>query len=133
MRAALACLILAAHLAQPLAARTLMTAEEFDRFSLGKTLDYATGGQVWGSEAYFEGRRVRDADLGGPCLDGSWFPQGDAICFVYPAREGLHCWHFWREGDRVLAQYLSAAPDEAPQEVTEAASPLACPDPDVGV
>lgn len=132
MRAALACLILSAPLAQPLAARTLMTAEEFDRFSLGRTLDYATEGQVRGSEAYFEGRRVRDADSGGPCFDGIWFPQGDAICFLYPAREGLHCWHYWREGDRVLAQPLSI-PDAPPQEVTEAASPLACPGPDVGV
>ncbi|NHB76686.1 hypothetical protein [Rhodobacter calidifons] len=119
--------------AQPLAAQTLMTAEEFDDWSRGKTLDYAVDGQILGSETYFAGRRVRDADRGGPCIDGSWFADGEAICFVYPAIAGVHCWHYWREGETVVAQPLSAAPDTPPQQVTEASAPLACTGPDVGV
>ena len=129
MRWALA-LLLSTQIA---AAQTPMTPEEFERWSTGKTLDYSVQGEVWGSEAYFPGRRVRDADTGGPCRDGYWYDEGDAVCFVYPAYDGTHCWHYWRDGDRVLAKPVQAAPDDASQLVTQAASPLACPGPDVGV
>lgn len=110
-----------------------MSPDDFDAWSVGKTLDYAVDGQVYGSEAYFPDRRVRDADTGGPCLDGSWFADGDAVCFVYPAREGTHCWLYWREGAAVFAKPVTASPEDPAQEVTEAATPLSCPGPDVGV
>lgn len=119
--------------AQIAAAQTPMTPDEFDRWSTGRTLDYSVDGQVWGSEAYFPGRKVRDADAGGPCRDGSWYADGDSVCFVYPAFDGTHCWHFWREGDQVFAKPVQAAPEDPSQLVTPAASPLACPGPDVGV
>lgn len=118
---------------QAAAAQTPMTPDDFDAWSLGKTLDYSVAGQVYGSEAYFPGRRVRDADAGGPCLDGTWYADGAAVCFVYPARDGTHCWTYWRDGDRVLAKPVSAAPEDPAQEVTVAAGPLACPGPEVGV
>lgn len=110
-----------------------MTPEEFDAWSVGKTLDYSVDGQVYGSEAYFPGRQVRDADTGGPCLDGSWQADGDAVCFVYPARDGRHCWRFWREGEAVFASPLAADPTDPPQRVTVADAPLSCPGPEVGV
>lgn len=115
------------------AAQTPMTPDEFEHWSTGKTLDYSVDGEVWGSEAYFPDRRVRDADTGGPCRDGFWYSEGDAVCFVYPAYDGTHCWHYWRDGDQVLAKPVQATPEDAPQVVTPAASPLACPAPDVGV
>lgn len=115
------------------AAQTLMTPDEFDAWSVGKTLDYSVAGKVYGSEAYFPDRRVRDADTGGPCHDGHWDAEGDAVCFIYPAREGRHCWLYWRDGSSVFARPVGAAPDDPAQEVTEAKAPLACPGPDVGV
>lgn len=114
-------------------AQTLMTADEFDAFSRGKTLDYSVNGRIWGSETYGPDRKTLDADVGGPCLEGRWFAEGDAICFVYPARDGQHCWQYWRVGDAVFARPLSAAPGDPPQRVTVASGPLACPGPDVGV
>ncbi|MFM7334795.1 MAG: hypothetical protein ACKO2N_14235 [Tabrizicola sp.] len=128
MRLALT-LILAVQAAQ---AQTPMTPEEFERWATGKTLDYATDGQVWGSEAYLPGRRVVDADTGGPCRDGSWYADGDAVCFVYPDFDGTHCWLYWREGDAVFAKPVLSAPEDAPQRVSPAATPLACA-PEVGV
>lgn len=127
------CLLAQAAAAHSASAQTPMSPEEFETWSTGKTLDYAVDGQVYGSEAYFAGRRVRDADIGGPCVDGSWEADGDAVCFVYPARDGTHCWLFWRDGDAVLAKPLNAAPGDPPQLVTEASAPLSCPGPDVGV
>jgi hypothetical protein len=127
-------LVLALVLIAPAAAaQTLMTPDDFGAWSAGRTLDYSVGGQVYGSEAYFPDRRVRDADAGGPCLDGYWYPDGDAVCFVYPAREGTHCWFYWRDGDEVTAKPVSAAPEDPPQRVTVSPAPLACPGPEVGV
>lgn len=114
-------------------AQTPMSPEEFDAWSTGKTLDYFRDGQLLGSEAYFPNRTVRDADLGGPCLDGTWHAEGDAVCFIYPARDGTHCWTFWRDGAQVFAKPLASAPEDPAQVVTEATAPLACPGPEVGV
>lgn len=129
LRAALLLLLLTA----PALAQTPMSPAEFEAWSTGKTLSYSLGDTLLGAEAYFPGRRVRDADTGGPCIDGSWHAQGDAVCFVYPARSGTHCWSFWRDGDAVFARPLGAATDDPAQRVTEAATPLSCPGPEVGV
>lgn len=119
--------------AQAAHAQSPMTPEEFDAWSVGKTLDYAVDGQVYGSESYFPDRRVLDADIGGPCVEGTWHAEGDAVCFVYPARDGTHCWLYWRNGDNVFAKPLNAPPEDPAQAVTVAQSPLSCPGPDVGV
>lgn len=114
-------------------AQTAMTPNDFDAWSVGKTLNYSVDGVILGSEVYFADRQVRDADAGGPCLDGSWFADGDAVCFVYPARNGIHCWTYWRDGDTVFAKPLGAASDDPAQRVTVADTPLTCPGPEVGV
>ncbi|HLQ18317.1 MAG TPA: hypothetical protein VK146_04990 [Tabrizicola sp.] len=114
------------------AAAQPMAPEDFETFATGRTLDYAVEGRVLGSEAYFPDRRVRDADTGGPCRDGTWYPDGPAVCFVYDGSDRAHCWHFWREGDKVLAKPVLAPPDDMPQTVTPASKPLACL-PEVGV
>ncbi len=114
------------------AAQTPMTAAEFEAWSTGKTLDYAIGGEIYGSEMHLPGRKTLDADLDGPCIEGSWFPQGDAICFNYEENPGPHCWRFWREGTSVMAEIVDS-PDAPISEVTIAPAPLSCPGPDVGV
>jgi hypothetical protein len=126
-------LVLLTVLAAAAQAETPMSPSEFEAWSTGKTLDYSVDGVVLGAEAYFPNHTVRDADTGGPCLDGTWHAQGDAVCFVYPARDGTHCWLYWREGDAVFAKPLDAAPEDPAQLVTEAAAPLTCPGPEVGV
>lgn len=119
-------------LASAASAQTPMTPEEFETWATGRTLDYAVDGNIWGSEAYLPGREVMDADTGGPCRSGHWYPKGGAVCFVYDGLPGEHCWRFWREGDEVLARALSADRDSPAQSVTPAAGPLVCPAPDVG-
>jgi hypothetical protein len=112
-------------------ARTLMTAEEFEAFSTGQTLDYWVGGTFWGSERHLSGRKTLDADAEGPCREGAWFPKDDMICFVYSGDQGEHCWRFWRDGDSVVAEV--AGEDGFSAGVTLADKPLSCPGPDVGV
>lgn len=114
-------------------AQTLMTGEEYEALSMGNTLDYAIDGVIYGSERHLPGRRTLDADLGEPCTEGLWFPEGDAICFMYDGSDDTHCWHFWREGDQVLAKPVGEDPGAAPREVTVSPTQLNCPGPDVGV
>ncbi len=134
MRAVLVLCLLAPALLAPAAfAQTPMSPDDFDTWSTGKTLDYSVDGRIIGSESYASDRQVRDADTGGPCLDGSWSASGDQVCFVYPARDGVHCWTYWREGDAVFAKPVTADPADPPQRVTVADAPLDCPGPDVGV
>lgn len=116
----------------PALAETPMTAEEFDAFSLGKTLDYSIDGQLYGSEMHLPGHRTRDADVGKACHDGTWFAEGDQICFMYGADPKHYCWRFWRQGDGLLAQ-PSGSPDATPSDVTIATTSLTCPGPEVGV
>lgn len=119
-------LLLPFLLLAPMAAAQPMTPEDFEAFAKGRTLDYGVDGVVWGSEAYLHDRRVRDADTGGPCRDGYWYPEGPAVCFVYDGSDQRHCWLYWREGDQVFAKPLLAGPDEPAQSVTPALSPLSC-------
>jgi hypothetical protein len=113
-------------------ARTLMTAEEFEAWSTGQTLDYWIDGAYWGSERHLSGRRTLDADATRDCHEGRWFPKGDMICFVYLELEGEHCWHFWRDGTRVMAE-VAGEEGSLAAEITLADQPLACAGPDVGV
>ncbi len=114
-------------------AQSFMTADEYEAFSSGQTLDYAIDGTVYGAERHLPGRRTLDADLGEPCTEGVWFPQGDAICFEYAGSNDTHCWHFWREGNQVLAQPVGEDPGDQPREVTVSPTQMSCPGPDVGV
>lgn len=113
-------------------AQTRMTAAEFEAWSIGRTLDYHVDGQFWGSEQHLPDRRTLDADVGGACMVGSWYPDGDDICFVYDGSPGPHCWRFWRDGERVEAE-IAGNPDAPRAEVSLSDTPLACPGPDVGV
>ena len=114
-----------------------MSAEDFEAWSTGQTLDYYfPDGRLWGSERHLPGRRTLDADADPnattTCREGHWFPEDGAICFVYDGYDGTHCWRFWRDGDGVTALSTTGAPDDAPYEVVISASPLSCLGPEVG-
>jgi hypothetical protein len=116
----------------PAGARTLMTADDFEAWSEGRTLDYWIDGTYWGSERHLAGRRTLDADAEGACREGRWHPKDGMICFVYSDIAGEHCWRFWRDGALVVAE---AAGEEGAlaSVVTLADQPLACAGPEVGV
>jgi hypothetical protein len=129
MRGTLLLLCLAAPAAF---AETRMSTAEFEAWSTGKTLDYFADGILWGSEMHLTGRATIDADKGGVCRSGTWYPQGDAICFAYDLSPGPHCWRFLKDGDQVFAEHLGD-PLAPRYTVTVSDTPVPCPDPDVGV
>jgi hypothetical protein len=126
-------LLLSAVLAGPAFAETPMTAEDFDAFATGKTLDYFADSQVFGREVYLPGRQVRWAFTAEECKLGHWYPVGEQICFLYDGDPEPKCWRIWRDGDGLAASYATDTPDIPPRKVRETTEPLACPGPDVGV
>lgn len=112
--------------------RTLLSAAEFEAWSTGQTLDYWIDGTFFGSEMHLADRQTIDSDPGGPCVTGTWFPAGDAICFVYDGSDTQHCWTFWRDDGQVFALSQAADPASSPAIVTLAPEPLACQGPEVG-
>lgn len=116
------------------AAETPITAAEFEAYVTGKTLTYASSGEVWGAEQYRAGRSVTWAFTGQPCQNGTWYDNGNnEICFVYNAEEGPQCWHFFKDSAGLRAQFVGDPEGTPLSEVAQSNAPLICPGPDVGV
>lgn len=130
-------LLFAALIALPLCgaarAETPLTAEEFDSYSQGKTLTYAMGGEVFGTEQYLPNRRVRWAFTQDVCKIGSWYEEAGLICFVYEDEGAPQCWKFWREGEGLKGQFEGDPEGTELSEVAQTDKPLLCAGPDVGV
>ncbi|MEO0484604.1 MAG: hypothetical protein AAF092_01690 [Pseudomonadota bacterium] len=110
-----------------------MTAEEFDAYTRGKTLTYATeGNQPYGAEEYLPNRRARWAFNGEECQEGEWFPAGDMICFLYEDSDGPSCWTFFLTPNGLRAEFGENS-DDPLYEIAESDEPLFCPGPSVGV
>lgn len=124
-------LVLAGPLAA--AAQEPMTADQFDAYATGKTLSFAQGDMVWGTEQYLPGRRVVWAFSDSECQYGTWYQQDEQICFVYDNDPAPQCWTFWMQGDRLRARFAGDPDGTELAEVGESREPLACPGPDLGV
>lgn len=129
MRHVLAALLLTTL---PAFAETPMSAAEFDAYSVGKTLTYSMGGEIFGTEQYLPGRRVRWAFTKEECRDGYWYEEADLICFVYENDPTPQCWKFWEDGNGLNARYNNDPDGTELSEVEQINSPLICAGPDVG-
>ncbi|SDY83859.1 hypothetical protein SAMN05444004_103272 [Jannaschia faecimaris] len=122
--------------AQPVLAERVISAEEFEQMVAGKTLHFDRQDVPFGSEQYFDDKRVIWAfENGGECQRGIWFEnRSGQICFVYDTDPAPQCWDFL-EGDdgRFRARLDGSPPDQdlVTERVTREA--LDCPLPDLGV
>jgi hypothetical protein len=114
-------------------AQANMTGQEFEAYATGKTLTYASNGQVYGVEQYLPNRRVRWAFIDDTCRIGHWYEDAGEICFVYEHDATPQCWTFHMEGDKLLARFVSEPPETEMKEVNQTSDPLVCTGPDVGV
>jgi hypothetical protein len=110
-----------------------ITAQAFETHVTGNTLTYQQFGAIFGIEEYLEGRKVRWSVAPNECQYGSWYPDGDAICFVYEYDPTPSCWTFWMRDGALVALSTTAAPGAELHEVSRDQTPLPCPGPDVGV
>lgn len=119
--------------AAPLQAQSLMSAEEFDAYTRGKTFYYGSLGAPYGAEEYLDDRRVRWSFLDGKCQEGVWYQEGALICFVYDNHPEPQCWSFERSADGLIARFENDPDQTELYEVEQSAEPLMCLGPDVGV
>ncbi len=128
MRAAIVlCLLAGPALAEP-----LLTADQFDALTRGRTMTWSEFGTVYGIEQYLPNRQVRWTVLGDDCKAGHWYPDGDAICFQYEDQLTPDCWEIITSGSGLLARYTTNPPETEPVVVTETTELLACFGPKVG-
>ncbi len=114
-------------------AETPLSAEDFAARVQGKVLTYGLAGEPYGAEEYLPDRRVRWSFLDGDCDEGFWYPEGEAICFVYQDTPSPQCWTFFDTGDGLRADFLSDPADDSLYEVDRGEGPLFCAGPEVGV
>ncbi|MBL9075437.1 hypothetical protein [Tabrizicola sp.] len=120
-------------LATPSLAETPITAEVFEAHVTGKTLTYRQFGNLFGIEQYLPDRKVRWSTAPNECQYGSWYPQGENICFVYEYDPTPACWTFWMKDGALVALSTSGVAGEELHEVDASDQGLPCPGPDVGV
>ncbi len=120
-------------LAIPALAETPITPEVFEAHVTGKTLTYRQFGTLFGIEEYLPDRKVRWSTAPNECQYGSWYPQGENICFVYEYDPTPACWTFWMKDGALVALSTSGIAGEELHEVDASDQGLPCPGPDVGV
>ena len=127
-------LALSALIAAPALAQQLMSAQDFDTYSKGKTFYYGSSGQPYGVEEYFGNRRVRWSFLDGQCQDGHWYEDQGNICFVYENSPDPQCWRFFRSPDGMTAQFKGENGTTTElYQMKDAPEAMQCPGPEVGV
>jgi len=117
----------------PALAQTPMTAEEFEAYTEGRTLYYASNGISYGIEEYHPGRTVSWSFLNDECKEGFWYPKGEQICFEYTDGTGPQCWTFFLTSSGLTARFAGDPPGSELYETRASDEPLKCPAPNLGV
>ncbi|MBB4174321.1 hypothetical protein [Sulfitobacter noctilucicola] len=120
-------------LAMPVAAQDLMTAEEFDTYTRGKTLYFGKNGQAYGAEIYHENRRVEWSFLDGECKEGEWYEDAGLICFVYENNPDPQCWSFSQGANGLIARFENNPTTTELYEAQDIGEKMLCLGPKIGV
>ncbi|MDB5663642.1 hypothetical protein [Cypionkella sp.] len=110
-----------------------MTGAEFEAYVTGKTLTYALGGTVYGTEQYKAGRKVVWAFTEDECREGYWYESGPEICFVYEDPNDPQCWMFFMGKAGMSALFTGDGGGADLSEIAQSSGPMACMGPQVGV
>ena len=119
-------------MAGPALAETPLDAPAFEAHVTGKTITYQQFDFIFGIEEYLPGRTVRWSVAPGQCKYGSWYPEGENICFVYEGDPIAHCWTFWLKDGALVALSADDAPGNELYEISRTTDGLGCPGPDIG-
>ena len=120
-------------LALPAHAQSLMTAEEFDSYTLGKTLFFGRDGQSYGAEIYHENRRVEWSFLDRQCKEGFWYERDGLICFEYEDRTDAQCWSFRKGNSGLIARFEDDPNTTELYEARDSDEKMLCLGPKIGV
>lgn len=127
------CCALAFLFALPVSAQDLLTADEFDEYTRGKTLFYGRGGTAYGAEEYHDNRRVTWSFLDGKCKEGQWFEADNLICFTYEDNDIPQCWSFVRGVRGLIARFEDNPTTVELYEAQDINEKMVCLGPKIGV
>ncbi|WP_432817428.1 hypothetical protein [Sulfitobacter sp. JB4-11] len=133
MRSLVFCVALFFGHGLPAQAQSTMTAEQFDAYTLGKTLFYGRNGSAYGVELYLENRRVRWSFLDGQCKDGIWYEDNGLICFVYEDNPDPQCWSFELGAGGLIARFENNPETTELYEAQDTDEEMICLGPKIGV
>ncbi len=122
--------------AAPALSQEIMSAEEFDSYSLGTTLYFYQDGSFYGSEQFLENRQSVWRAQDGTCVNGEWTEVEQGICFLYDGSDQLHCWQLTRTDGVISIQslFLQAGQSVTNLEVSGQDNiPIICTAPSLGV
>ena len=125
--------IICALCALPALAQDIMSADEFDAYTKGKTLFYGRGGDAYGAEIYHENRRVEWSFLDGDCKTGEWYEDAGLICFIYENNPDPQCWSFTRGTGGLIARFENRPNTTELYEAQDTDEKMLCLGPKVGV
>jgi len=125
--------VLTSLISLPASALDLVTPEQFEALTDGKTLYFTEGGMSYGAEQYLKNRRVRWQYPDGQCVDGRWHAQGANLCFEYENDGETQCWIMWREDGAMWARRSQFSTERAIKLIRKDELPLPCAGPDLGV
>ena len=111
---------------------TPMTPSEFSAYAVGRTLSCAADGAIWGQEHYLPNRQVMWAFTGEDCKFGQWYPEGNAVCFVYEGDDEPKCWNFYMGSRGLIAALIGSEGSTPLAEVGQSSQPMDCQGPQVG-
>ena len=107
---------------------TDISAEEWRRLALGKTLTYSVEGKPFALERYaYSGNQVELQFADGECFSGTWIHSGNLFCFDW-GFERAHCFRHVSVGGRILIiNVVDGEETGSVQEMTKISNaPLAC-------
>ena len=113
-------------------AETIVPPQAFEQLSTGKTLYFFRDGEFFGAEQYYPDRKSL-WQYNGDCLEGSWFAQGDLVCFTYSEDPRVQCWYFLEKSNGYVARGQFDPPELDLELGRIETEPLNCPAPDFGV
>ena len=127
---------LAALLTGPALAEAPMTGAEFQAHVGTNTFSYRYSDGTRGIADYGPGRTLLWAFEGDECVNGTWFEDGDQLCFAFEDVSLAACWHFYKDSNRLRGRATALGTGDQPDidivEVSHTDQPLTCPGPDVG-
>lgn len=114
-------------------ATEIISPQEFEQMSRGKTLHFSRDGKIFGVEQFYRRHRSTWQFADGECDDGVWYPENGFICFQYTKNPEPQCWHFLRTDNGLVARPEGSTPDMDLHLERTDQEPLDCKGPDVGV
>lgn len=111
-----------------------LSAEAFRAETEGFSIYYRQYGRLVGAEQYLPNNRVRWMAPDGSCVDGTWWEENGALCFLYEYSDTPGCWYVSRLPDGGLhAHLIDQTFESGYSEEARVDKPLPCAAPDLGV